>query len=165
MYTMPQEINIRPAVERDVPLILRFIRGLAEYEHLLDRVESTEEGLSQSLFRDRFAEVLIAEYAGEGAGFALFFHNFSTFTARPGIYIEDLFVLPEFRGRGLGKALVKEAARIAVERQCGRLEWSCLDWNEPSIQFYRSLGAEPLAEWTAYRVSGGALEKLAAQAE
>jgi GNAT superfamily N-acetyltransferase len=160
-HTRPPEINIRPAVEGDVPLILRFIRALAEYEHLLDRVEATEEGLARALFRDRFAEALIAECAGEGAGFALFFHNFSTFTARPGIYIEDLFVLPEFRGRGLGKALVKEAARIAVERRCGRLEWSCLDWNEPSIRFYRSLGAAPLAEWTAYRVSGGVLEKLA----
>jgi GNAT superfamily N-acetyltransferase len=155
------KINIRPAVEGDVPLILRFIRGLAEYEHLLDRVEAREEGLARSLFHDRFAEALIAEYAGEGAGFALFFHNFSTFTARPGIYIEDLFVLPAFRGRGLGKALVKEAARIAVERRCGRLEWACLDWNEPSIRFYRRLGAEPLAEWTAYRVSGPALEKWA----
>jgi GNAT superfamily N-acetyltransferase len=158
---MSQEINIRPAIESDVPLILRFIRGLAEYEHLLDRVEATEEGLARCLFHDRFAEVLIAEYAGEGAGFALFFHNFSTFTARPGIYIEDLFVLPEFRGHGLGKALVKEAARIAVERQCARLEWSCLDWNEPSIQFYKSLGAEALTGWTMYRASGGVLEKLA----
>jgi GNAT superfamily N-acetyltransferase len=159
--SMRSPITIRPAVETDVPLILCLIRGLAEYEHLLDRVEATEEGLAHSLFRERYAEALIAEYAGEGAGFALFFHNFSTFTAKPGLYIEDLFVLPAFRGRGLGKALVKEAAKIAVARQCGRLEWSCLDWNEPSIQFYRGLGAVPLAEWTMFRADGAALKTLA----
>jgi GNAT superfamily N-acetyltransferase len=154
-------IKIRPAVENDVPLILRLVRGLAEYEGLLDHVEATEETLRRYLFDDHAAEVLIAEYAGEGAGFALFFHNFSTFLGRPGIYIEDLFVLPAFRGYGMGKALVKEVARIAVRRQCGRLEWSCLDWNEPSIQFYRSLGAEPLSEWTMYRVTSDKLQKLA----
>jgi GNAT superfamily N-acetyltransferase len=153
-------VNIRPAVEHDVPLILRLIRGLAEYEHLLDRMRVTEDALRRSLFHDHAAEVLIAEYAGEGAGFALFFPNYSTFIGRPGIYIEDLFVLPSFRGRGIGKALVKEVARIAVERRCGRLEWSCLDWNEPSIRFYEGLGAESLSEWTTYRVTDDKLKKL-----
>jgi GNAT superfamily N-acetyltransferase len=160
---MTAPITIRPAVESDVPLILRFIRALAGYEHLLDQVAATEEGLARCLFRESrpAAEALIAEYGGEGAGFALFFHTFSTFAGKRGLYIEDLYVLPEFRGRGLGKALIKEAARLAVERECGRLEWSCLDWNEPSIRFYLSLGARPLTEWTMYRVAGEALQKLA----
>jgi GNAT superfamily N-acetyltransferase len=161
--TMISPITIRPAVETDVPLILRLIRGLAEYEHLLDQVAATEEGLTRGLFREPrpAAEALIAEYEGEGAGFALFFHTFSTFAGKSGLYIEDLYVLPEFRGRGLGKALVKEAARLAVERGCGRLEWSCLDWNEPSIRFYLSLGARPLTDWTMYRVAGDDLQTLA----
>ena len=158
---MKQLTIIRPAVEADVPLIARLIRALAEYEHLLDHVKVTEEDLARCLFRKRVAEALIAECEGEAVGFALFFHTFSTFVGKPGIYIEDLFVLPAFRGRGLGKALVKEAARIAVTRGCGRLEWSCLDWNEPSIRFYRSLGAQPLEEWTMYRVAGDNMRKLA----
>ncbi|MDR0637919.1 MAG: GNAT family N-acetyltransferase [Spirochaetaceae bacterium] len=158
---MSQCITIRPAVEADVPLIVRLIRALAEYEHLLDRVKVTEADLLRCLFRERVAETLIAEWKGEAVGFALFFQTFSTFVGKPGLYIEDLFVLPAFRGRGLGKALVKEAAAIATERDCGRIEWSCLDWNEPSIRFYRSLGAQPLEEWTMYRVAGDDMRKLA----
>jgi GNAT superfamily N-acetyltransferase len=158
---MIQRITVRSTVEADVPLIVRLIRALAEYEQLLDQVKVTEEALAQCLFETRIAEALIAEWEGEAAGFALFFHTFSTFAGKPGIYIEDLFVLPAFRGRGLGKALVKEVARIAVERDCGRLEWSCLDWNEPSIRFYKSLGAQPLEEWTMYRVAGDGLRQLA----
>jgi GNAT superfamily N-acetyltransferase len=160
---MTSPITIRPAVEADAPLVVRLIRALAEYEHLLDHVKVTEEDIRRYLFETRVAEALIAEYEEEAAGFALFFHSFSTFVGKPGIYIEDLFVSPAFRGRGLGKALVKEVARIAVERDCGRLEWSCLDWNEPSIQFYRSLGARPLEEWTMYRVVGEDLRNLAEQ--
>ena len=160
---MRQLAIVRPAVEADVPLIARLIRALAEYEHLLGHVKVTEEGLARCLFRERVAEALIAEWEGEAVGYALFFQTFSTFVGKPGIYIEDLFVLPAFRGRGLGKALVKEVARIAVERDCGRLEWSCLDWNEPSIRFYRSLGAQPLEEWTMYRVADDDVLKLAEQ--
>jgi GNAT superfamily N-acetyltransferase len=118
-------------------------------------------GLARHLFHDRAAEALIAEYEGQSAGFALFFPHFSTFAGKPGIYIEDLFVLPAFRGRGLGTALIKETAKIAVARDCERLEWSCLDWNKPSIRFYESLGARPLAEWTMFRVEGGGLARLA----
>ncbi|MDR0636116.1 MAG: GNAT family N-acetyltransferase, partial [Treponema sp.] len=132
---MNQCMTIRPAVEADAPLIVRLIRALAEYEHLLDRVKVTEEGIVRYLFREHIAEALIAECGGEAAGFALFFQTFSTFVGKPGIYIEDLFVLPVFRGLGLGKMLMKEVAAIAVKRDCGRLEWSCLDWNEPSIRF------------------------------
>jgi GNAT superfamily N-acetyltransferase len=152
---------LRDAGKQDIPLILEFIRGLAEYESLLDQVSATEEGLEKALFQDRIAEVLICEYGGEPAGFALYFHNFSTFLGRPGIYIEDLFVKSEYRGKGLGKAMLARIAAIAVERGCGRLEWACLDWNEPSIKFYKSRGGRPLDEWTVYRVDGGALKKLA----
>jgi GNAT superfamily N-acetyltransferase len=152
---------LRDAGKQDIPLILEFIRGLAEYEGLLDQVSATEEGLEKALFQDRIAEVLICEYGGKPAGFALYFHNFSTFLGRPGIYIEDLFVKSEYRGKGLGKAMLTRIAAIAVERGCGRLEWACLDWNEPSIKFYKSLGGRPLDEWTAYRVDGDALKKLA----
>ena len=149
------------ATAEDVPEILAFIRALAEYENLLDQVVATEEVLREWIFEKKQAEVLFIRDEGRNVGFALFFHNFSTFLGRGGIYLEDLFVLPECRGRGYGKAILKELARIAVERGCGRLEWACLDWNEPSIRFYRSLGVVPLDDWTIYRVDGGALRALA----
>jgi GNAT superfamily N-acetyltransferase len=157
-------IRIRPAAEADLALILEFIRGLAEYERLAHVCVATESQLRETLFgSQRYAEVLIAELDGTPAGFALFFHNYSTFLAQPGIYLEDLFVNIEHRGRGLGKALLVELARIALERKCGRLEWAVLDWNEPAIQFYKSLGAKPMDEWTVYRVSGDALAQLAGE--
>jgi GNAT superfamily N-acetyltransferase len=155
-------ITLRAARPDDVPLILRFIQGLAEYEKLAHACVATEESLAATLFGPRpYAEVILAFSNETPAGFALFFHNYSTFLAKPGIYLEDLFVDPEFRGQGLGKALLKELARLAVERGCGRLEWSVLDWNEPSIQFYLSLGATAMDEWTMYRVTGDALTRLA----
>jgi GNAT superfamily N-acetyltransferase len=159
------EFRIMPANEQDVGLILKLIRGLAVYERLEHEVVATEDSLRQSLFGSRsVAEVLIG-YAGmEPAGFALFFHNYSTFLGRAGIYLEDLFVLPEWRGKGLGTQLLVRIAELAVERGCGRLEWSVLDWNEPAIRFYRRLGARALGEWTMYRLAGGALEKLGAEA-
>ena len=157
--------RIRPATEADVPLIVRFIRGLAEYERLLHECEATEEKIRASLFGPRpDAEVVIAEVDGEPAGFALFFHNYSTFLARRGLYLEDLFVLPDHRGGGVGRALLEHLARLAVERGCGRLEWWVLDWNEPAIRFYRSLGAAPMDEWTVQRVTGDALARLAGSA-
>jgi GNAT superfamily N-acetyltransferase len=152
---------LRFAEKEDAPLILEFIRALAEYEGLLDTVEAAEEGLRDYIFGEKMAEVIICEYDGKPAGFALFFHNFSTFLGRPGIYIEDLFVRPEFRGRGLGKLLLGFIAETAVRRNCGRLEWACLNWNEPSIKFYKSRGARPLSEWTSYRVTGEELKTLA----
>jgi GNAT superfamily N-acetyltransferase len=160
-YRIDEHTTLRFAGKKDVPLILRFIRGLAEYENLLDMVEAAEADLRVFLFREKKAEVIICEYDGKAAGFALFFHNFSTFLGKPGIYIEDLFVEPEFRGKGLGKALLGFIAKTAAERKCGRLEWACLNWNEPSIAFYKSQGARPLAEWTTYRVTGKELEHLA----
>ena len=159
-------IVVRPARPSDLSLILSFIRGLAEYERLLDECVATEDLLREHLFGARpYCEVVIAEDAEGPAGFALFFHNYSTFLAKPGIYLEDLFVLPERRGRGLGKALLAHLAKLAVERGCGRLEWSVLDWNEPSIGFYRSLGARLMDEWTICRVSGDALATLAGVAD
>jgi GNAT superfamily N-acetyltransferase len=153
---------IRPANPADVPIIARLIRALAEYEKLSHEVVLREEDLHRHLFGERrHAEVLLAEDEGRVVGFALFFHNYSTFLARPGIYLEDLFVLPESRGRGYGKALLSHLARVAVERGCGRFEWSVLDWNTPSIEFYRSFGAVPQEEWTVFRVTGEALERLA----
>lgn len=155
-------LNLRNATEADVPLILQFIRDLAEYERLLDVCVATEESVRETLFGERpYAEVIIAEWNGAPAGFALFFHNYSTFLARPGIYLEDLFVRPELRGHGIGKALLARLASLAVERKCGRFEWAVLNWNEPAIGFYRSLGAVPQTEWTVYRVTGDALERLA----
>jgi len=155
-------LAIRPAAPADLPLIADLIRALAEYEKLADEVRFNEAVLGEKLFGPRpYAEVLIGEIDGEVQGFALFFHNFSTFEGRPGIYLEDLFVRPEARGCGLGKALLGELARIAVERDCARLEWWVLDWNEPSIGFYRSLGARPMDEWTVMRVDGPALAALA----
>ncbi len=155
---------IRPAAPDDVPVIAELIRALADYEKLAHEVVFREEQLRENLFGERrHAEVLLAEAEDQGqvVGFALFFQNFSTFLARPGIYLEDLFVRPEARGRGHGKALLKALARIAVERGCGRFEWSVLDWNQPAIDFYRSLGAVPMSEWTVYRVTGEALKRLA----
>lgn len=155
----------RWAVRDDVPLILNLIRALADYEHMLDQVVATEEELAYWLFEAKKAEVLFVQEQGSVVGFALFFHNFSTFLGRAGLYLEDLFVLPEHRGKGYGKGLIQALARIAVERGCGRLEWWCLDWNQPSIDFYRSLGAEAMKDWTVYRVAGATLESLARQGE
>ncbi len=157
---------LRPARENDLDTIIRLIQGLAEYEREPDSVTLEREELRLNLFGPRpYAEVIMAETdAGENAGFALFFHNFSTWTGKPGIWLEDLFVWPELRGQGFGKALLVELARIAVERGCSRFEWSVLDWNEPSIAFYKALGAVPMDEWTTYRVAGEALTNLAAQA-
>ena len=154
----------RPAEEKDTALLLTFIRALADYEHMLDDVVATEEILSDWLFERRVAEAFFAVEDGVEVGFALYFHNFSTFLGRGGIYLEDLFVLPEHRGKGYGKAILTRLAQIARERGCGRLEWACLDWNKPSIDFYLSLGAKPMDEWTVYRVSGEALAQLAGEA-
>ena len=163
--TKIEGFTLRRGGEEDIPLILQFIRQLAAYEHMLDQVAATEEILRESLFIKSAAEVIIGEYNGRPAGFALFFHNMSTFTGRPGIYLEDLFVKPEYREKGFGKAIIAYLARLAVERGCGRFEWSCLDWNEPSIRFYKSLGAVPLSEWTGYRLTGAPLRALAADFE
>lgn len=154
-------LEFRLATPDDTQTILFFIKQLAEYEHMSDEVVATEELLNEWIFENKKAEVIFAVEDGREAGFALFFHNFSTFLGRSGIYLEDLFVLPEYRGKGYGKALLKELARIAVERECGRLEWCCLDWNKPSIDFYLSLGAKPMDEWTTYRVTGQTLKDLA----
>lgn len=159
---MSEGFEIRSATEEDVPVILAFIRKLAEYEKLAHEVAATESGLRATLFGPRpFAEVIIGYWQGQPAGFALFFHNYSTFLGKPGIYLEDLYVDIEHRGRGCGKALLTHLAKLAVARDCGRLEWAVLDWNEPAIRFYRSLGAVPMDEWTVYRVTGAALNKLA----
>jgi GNAT superfamily N-acetyltransferase len=155
------ELNIRYADEKDIPLILSFIRELAEYEHLSDQVIATEEILKDGLFIQKKAEVIIGETCDSPVGFALFFHNFSTFLGRPGIYLEDLFVRPEYRGSGYGKSLLKKVAEIAVKRGCGRLEWSCLNWNKPSIEFYLKMQAQPMNDWTVYRVTGEILDQLA----
>jgi GNAT superfamily N-acetyltransferase len=153
---------IRPASAADSPTIAALIRALAEYERLSDKVVLDEKELRKHLFGPRpFAEVLLAEEANQIVGFALFFHNFSTFLGQPGIYLEDLFVRPEYRGHGHGKALLTALAQLAVERGCHRLEWAVLDWNEPALRFYRSLGAAPLEDWTLYRLSGDALQNLA----
>jgi GNAT superfamily N-acetyltransferase len=154
--------SIRSATPSDLPLIAQFIRDLAEYEKLAHEVRFDEATLGERLFGPRpYAEVLIGEIDGSPQGFALFFHNFSTFEGKPGVYLEDLFVRPEARGSGLGKALLKRLAAIAVERDCARLEWWVLDWNEPSIQFYKALGAKFMDEWTVMRVDGEALTTLA----
>ncbi len=156
---------IRPATINDVPAIAEMIRALADYERLSHEVTLDEDKLRAHLFGERpFAEVILAEDAGVIVGFALFFHNFSTFLGKPGIYLEDLFVRPEHRGAGHGKALLAQLARLAIERNCGRLEWSVLDWNGPSIAFYRSLGARPMDEWTLHRLAGRALAELATEA-
>jgi len=160
--TQSNVLDISPAQPADVPEILALIRGLAQYEKLEHECIATEQQLQQSLFGERpVAEAVIARYQGAPAGFALFFHNFSTFLARPGLYLEDLFVKPEFRSHGIGKALLKHLARLAVQRGCGRFEWSVLDWNRPARDFYESLGAKPMSDWIVHRVSGEALAKLA----
>jgi len=151
----------RFATEEDAVVILDLIRQLADYEKAADRVVATESMLRESLFERRYAEVLLAERDGQAVGFALFFHSFSTWLGRPGLFLEDLFVLPSERGKGFGKGLLKRLARIAVERGCGRLEWNCLNWNRPSIDFYLSLNAEPMNDWTTYRLEGESLKVLA----
>jgi GNAT superfamily N-acetyltransferase len=158
---MMSALRIIPATKADVPLILSFVRKLAEYEKLSHEVVATEEGLVEGLFGARpMAEVLLAYWADEPVGFALYFHNFSTFVGKPGIYLEDLFVEPAHRGRGIGKALLARVARIAQDRGCGRLEWAVLDWNQPAIDFYRTLGAVAKDEWTIFRLSGDSLRRL-----
>ncbi len=155
-------LSIREATAGDVPLILDFIRQLAEYEKLSHEVEATEVALRETLFGARpFAEVLIASWGDAPVGFALFFHNYSTFLAKPGIYLEDLFVNPSARGKGIGKALLTRLAELAIERGCGRVEWSVLDWNAPSIEFYRRMGAQAKDEWTVFRLTGEALGQYA----
>ena len=157
-------VKIEFAKSQDVPVILDFIKALAEYEKLSHEVVATEEKLRATLFgRKPAAEVILLRDGNETAGFALFFHNYSTFLAKPGIYLEDLFVKPAFRGRGHGKALLAALAKIAVERACGRLEWSVLDWNKPAIDLYLSLGSKPQSEWTVHRMTGDALRALASR--
>ncbi|MBQ6834929.1 MAG: GNAT family N-acetyltransferase [Lachnospiraceae bacterium] len=156
-----EKVYFRYAEETDVALILQFIKDLAEYERMSDEVIATEELLREWIFEKKKAEVIFAMEGEKEVGFALFFHNFSTFLGRAGIYLEDLYVKEAYRGKGYGKALLKKLAKVAVERGCGRLEWSCLDWNQPSIDFYRSLGAVPMDEWTVYRAAGETLQKLA----
>ncbi|HPJ01671.1 MAG TPA: GNAT family N-acetyltransferase [Candidatus Limiplasma sp.] len=158
---MAKELSFRFANESDTPLILSFIRDLAAYENMLDLVTATEDVLREWLFEKQKAEVLFAMLGKQEIGFALYFYNFSTFLGKAGLYMEDLFVKPQYRGYGYGKAILKRLAQIAVERGCGRLEWWCLDWNKPSIDFYRSLGAEPMDDWTVYRISGETLQRLA----
>lgn len=155
------EITFRYADRQDLGLIFDYIKGLAEYEKLQDEVVATEEILEEWIFNQKKAEVILAQADGKEAGFILFFHNFSTFLGRAGIYLEDLYVRPEYRGLGVGKALLKKLGAVTVERGCGRLEWSCLDWNQKSIDFYRSMGAVPMDEWTVYRVTGDSLKQLA----
>ncbi len=159
---MIPSIRIDSATEKDIPLVLKLIRELANYEKLSDQCVATEELLRDALFGERkFAEVVIAFFNGEAAGFALFFHNFSTFVGRPGIYLEDLYVVPHLRGNGIGKALLVFLARLAKERNCGRFEWAVLNWNEPAIEFYNKLGAVPLHDWTSFRMTRDAIEALA----
>jgi GNAT superfamily N-acetyltransferase len=159
---MIPSLDVRPAVETDVPVLLRLIRELADYEKLTDLVVASEEKLLQTLFGEkRVAEALVGHVRGEPAGMAIYFQNYSTFLAKPGLYLEDLYVQPAHRGKGLGKALITAVARIAVERGCGRYEWTVLDWNTPAIEFYEKLGAEMKGEWRIMRVTGPALEQMA----
>jgi len=155
-----QELEIRFAKDKDIKLILQFIKELAEYEELSNEVITTEEILYDSLFVKKAAEILIAEVDGKAIGFALFFHNFSTFLGKSGIYLEDLYIRPEMRGKGHGKKLLSYLAKLAVERNCGRLEWWCLDGNKPSVRFYKGLGAEEMDEWTVFRMTGNKLDAL-----
>lgn len=158
----PTRVSLRFATPADVGLIFEFICGLADYEKLAHEVVTDEEGLRQSLFGDRpAAEVVLADFDGEPAGFAIFFHNYSTFLGRPGLYLEDLYVKPDLRGHGIGHALLSRLAAIALERGCGRFEWSVLDWNEPAIRFYENIGAKAMEGWTVFRMTGEALSKLA----
>ena len=158
---MCKKLNFRYAERKDTPLILKFIKELADYEKMLDEVVADEATLEEWIFDKQKAEVIFAMEDDKEIGFALFFHNFSTFLGRAGIYLEDLYVQPGYRGKGYGKAILKKLASIAVERKCGRLEWWCLDWNKPSIDFYMSLGAEPMSDWTVYRIAGDTLLELA----
>ena len=158
---MENNLTFRNAERKDTGLILQFIKELADYEKMLDEVVADEATLEAWIFDKQKAEVIFAVENGKEVGFALFFHNFSTFLGRAGIYLEDLYVRPECRGKGYGKAILKKLASIAVERGCGRLEWWCLDWNKPSIDFYLSLGAEPMSDWTVYRIAGDTLKRLA----
>ena len=158
---MTANVSFRNAGRKDVPLILRFIKKLADYEKMSDEVVADEKTLEMWIFDKQKAEVIFALEDGKEVGFALFFHNFSTFLGRAGLYLEDLYVDKEYRGKGYRKALLKKLASIAVERGCGRLEWSCLDWNKPSIDFYLSVGARPMSDWTVYRVTGDTLTELA----
>jgi GNAT superfamily N-acetyltransferase len=161
---MKEKFYIRSATAADVPVILRFVRELAAYEKLSHEVTATEELLRRHLFGERpMAEVILAVEDGVEAGFALFFHNFSTFVGKPGIYLEDVYVRPEFRGRGRGKAMMVYLARLARQRDCGRFEWAVLDWNKPSLDFYESIGARPMSDWTVQRMTGAALAALAEQ--
>lgn len=159
-YFKAKDMNVRIAERKDVPLILDFIKELAVYEKMLDEVVATPEILEEWLFNKQKAEVIFALDEGKEVGFALFFHNFSTFLGRSGLYLEDLYVKPEFRGKGYGKGLLTELAKIAVERGCGRFEWVCLDWNQPSIDFYKKMGAVPMSDWTIYRIAGQTLSDL-----
>ncbi len=154
------ELKFRFAQREDTPLVLQFIKELADYEKMLDEVVADEATLEEWLFDRQKAEVIFAVVDGKDIGFALFFHNFSTFLGRSGIYLEDLYVMPQYRGKGYGKALLKKLAAIAVERKCGRLEWWCLDWNKPGIDFYLSLGAVPMSDWTVYRIDGKTLQNM-----
>lgn len=158
---MNNNLTFRSAERKDTALILRFIKELAEYEKMLNEVVADGPTLETWIFDQKKAEVIFAVEDGKEVGFALFFHNFSTFLGRAGIYLEDLYVRPEYRGKGYGKAILRKLAQIAVERGCGRLEWWCLDWNKPSIDFYLSLGAEPMSDWTVYRIAGDTLKQLA----
>ena len=157
------EFSIRFAVREDIPTLLALIRELADYEHMLDAVVADPDEMAAWMFERQVAECLIAEENGVPVGMALFFHNYSTWLGKAGIYLEDLYVKPKYRGRGYGKALLARLAAITVERKCGRLEWACLDWNTPSIGFYRALGAVPMDEWTTYRLTGEALDTLAGE--
>lgn len=161
--TRIEGVTLRLAEREDVGLILRFIKELADYEQLLSEVVATEEILMETIFNKKSAEVVIAELNDEPVGFALFFHNFSTFLGRPGLYLEDLYVRPEMRGKGIGKLLLSYLAKLALDRGCGRFEWWCLDWNKSSIDFYKSIGAIPMDEWTVYRVCDDALTDLAGE--
>jgi GNAT superfamily N-acetyltransferase len=166
MDVTPQAFRIERATERDVPVVLAMIKGLADYEKMADQVTATEEGLRASLFGPRPAAEVVIGYANGGpAGFALFFHNYSTFLGQPGIYLEDLFVVPKWRGHGLGRQFLAHLAALAVERGCGRLEWTVLDWNEPAIGFYKKLGAKPMDGWTIFRATGDALHRLALEGQ
>ncbi|HEX5045165.1 MAG TPA: GNAT family N-acetyltransferase [Candidatus Polarisedimenticolaceae bacterium] len=161
----PVKLDLSPACEADVPVLLRFIRDLAACEKLAHEVVATEEGLRRTLFGERrYAEAVLARLDGAPAGFALFFHNYSTFLGKPGLYLEDLFVEPEHRGKGIGKALLRRLAEIALARGCGRVEWAVLDWNAPSIAFYRALGAQAMHDWTVFRLEGEALRTVAEEA-
>ena len=159
--TKLENFKIRLAQENDVELVYEFIRDLAEYEKMLEGMVATPELLRESLFERKVAEVIIGEYENKPVAFALFFHNFSTFVGKPGIYLEDLYVKPEMRGKGIGEIMLSFLGKLALERKCGRLEWCCLDWNEPSIKFYKQMGAIPMDEWTTYRISQDKLKDLA----